>query len=680
MVLVEASQTPAVQQSSVHTRSRGRVDPRLFGAPDDTPDERRYRQMLTIRRFEERLLALFEAGQLNGTTHACIGQEADAVGVIEHLGEGDHLFSNHRCHGHYLAWSGDVEGLLAEITGMPGGVCAGIGGSQHLCGPGFASNGILGGTLPAAAGIALAYKLDRTRPDRVGGLAPLSVVFCGDGALGEGIVYETLNMASLWALPLLVVVENNRYAQSTPIATNLAGTIAGRFAAFGIPVRELASFDVTEISAAASAEVAAARAGGGPRRADHRDVPALPPLQERRRPAPRRGRPAVGLRAHRRPRPAGRRWRRGDQRRGGSWPRRGVRRGTRSCPVSIDLRDETARVRPQQVTEIGRALRRALAEDPRTVLLGEDLVDPYGGAFKVTRGLSTDYPDRVLSTPISEAGVTGVAAGLALAGYRPIVEIMFGDFVSLCFDQIANHIVKYQGMYADAVRCPVIVRTPSGGGRGYGPTHSQSLEKHFLGVPGLRVIAPSLHHDIGAIYGELLAGDQPALMIEHKLLYGRHVDPPDGGRVGDLVLTQNPTTPTGAIGMAAVGRQRCRVTVVAYGYTAAVVRDVVARLAVERELFVELIVPAQLAPADLDAVIASAAVTGAVLTVEEGTAGWSWGDGVAAAVSTARFGQLRHPVRVLTSAAAVIPTARHLESDVLVSASAVEAALVELSK
>ncbi len=263
MVLVEASQAPPVQPSSPQTRSRVMVDPRLFGAPDDTPDVRRYRQMLTIRRFEERLLALFEAGKLNGTTHACIGQEADAVGVIEHLGEGDHIFSNHRCHGHYLAWSGDVDGLLAEITGVPGGVCAGIGGSQHLCGPGFASNGILGGTLPAAAGIALAYKLDRAR---VGGQpGRLSVVFCGDGALGEGIVYETLNMASLWALPLLVVVENNRYAQSTPISTNLAGSIAGRFAAFGIPVRELASFDVNEISAAAAEEVAAARLGGGPR-------------------------------------------------------------------------------------------------------------------------------------------------------------------------------------------------------------------------------------------------------------------------------------------------------------------------------------------------------------------------------------------------------------------------------
>lgn len=265
MVLVDASQTTPLQSASPTEPScRRGADQRLFGAPDDTADDRRYRQMVTIRRFEERLLALFEAGRLNGTTHACVGQEADAVGVIEHLVEGDHIFSNHRCHGHYLAWSGDVEGLLAEITGQPGGVCGGIGGSQHLCGPGFASNGILGGTLPAAAGIALAYKLDRAaHADAPPGR--LSVVFCGDGALGEGIVYETLNMASLWALPLLIVVENNRYAQSTPIAANLAGTIAGRFAAFGIPTSELASFDVNEISAAAGREVAEARAGGGPR-------------------------------------------------------------------------------------------------------------------------------------------------------------------------------------------------------------------------------------------------------------------------------------------------------------------------------------------------------------------------------------------------------------------------------
>ena len=131
------------------------------------------------------------------------------------------------------------------------------------------------------------------------------------------------------------------------------------------------------------------------------------------------------------------------------------------------------------------ALHRACAADERVIILGEDVLDPYGGAFKVTRGLSTTYPERVLTTPISEAGIVGVAAGMALRGLRPVVEIMFGDFITLAADQLINHAAKFRWMYNDQVRVPMVIRTPMGGRRGYGPTHSQTLEKLFLGVPGL---------------------------------------------------------------------------------------------------------------------------------------------------------------------------------------------------
>jgi len=233
------------------------LDPRLMGGPDESRDLRFYRRMRFIRDFEETLLALFEEGLLNGTTHACIGQEADCVGVIEHLRSGDHIFSNHRCHGHYLAWSGDARGLLAEIMGRPDGVVGGIGGSQHICAPGFKSNGILGGTVPAATGIALAKKLS--------GEDGISVVFVGDGAFGEGVVYESLNMASLWELPLFVVVENNAWSQSTPIAVNFAGDMARRFEAFGIPTTRIETTDVLEIDRAAEREVGAVRDARTPR-------------------------------------------------------------------------------------------------------------------------------------------------------------------------------------------------------------------------------------------------------------------------------------------------------------------------------------------------------------------------------------------------------------------------------
>jgi acetoin:2,6-dichlorophenolindophenol oxidoreductase subunit alpha len=228
----------------------------LMGSESDSLDELRYRRMRFIRRFEERLLALFETGLLNGTTHACIGQEADSVAVIEHLGAEDHIFSNHRCHGHYLARTGDARGLLAEIMGRPDGVVSGIGGSQHLAAPGFKSNGVQGGIVPAAAGIALAQQLD--------GNGAISVVFIGDGTLGEGVVYETLNIAALWQLPLLIVLEDNGWSQSTPSRVNLAGSARARFEAFGVPVEEIDSTDVVAISEAAGRAVGAVRGSGGP--------------------------------------------------------------------------------------------------------------------------------------------------------------------------------------------------------------------------------------------------------------------------------------------------------------------------------------------------------------------------------------------------------------------------------
>jgi TPP-dependent pyruvate/acetoin dehydrogenase alpha subunit len=218
-------------------------DERLTGSSDEPRVELRYRRMRFIRRFEERLLELFDQGLLNGTTHACIGQEADCVAVMEQLGDGDHVFSNHRCHGHYLARTGDARGLLAEIMGRPDGVCAGIGGSQHLAAPGFKSNGVQGGIVPAAAGIALAYELS--------GSPSISVVFIGDGTLGEGLVYESLNLASLWQLPLLIVLEDNGWAQSTPSQLNIAGDIRARFEAFGLRVEEVESTDIAEVSSAA---------------------------------------------------------------------------------------------------------------------------------------------------------------------------------------------------------------------------------------------------------------------------------------------------------------------------------------------------------------------------------------------------------------------------------------------
>jgi TPP-dependent pyruvate/acetoin dehydrogenase alpha subunit len=223
--------------------------------PCDDPLEL-YRRMLLIRGFEERALEGFSRGLVFGTTHTAVGQEADAVGVLSCSAPGDVVVSNHRGHGHFLAYGGPMQALAAEMMGRRSGVCRGRGGSQHLHWQDFYSSGILGGTIPLAVGMALAER-DRGRKAVV-------IAFLGDGTLGEGVVYESLNLAALWRLPVVFVVENNRYAQSTPIERHLAGSIVGRFAAFGIPALEQDTTDVLVVRTLARPLLDAARSGAGP--------------------------------------------------------------------------------------------------------------------------------------------------------------------------------------------------------------------------------------------------------------------------------------------------------------------------------------------------------------------------------------------------------------------------------
>ncbi len=216
-----------------------------------------YCQMLRIRRFEETVLDSFPRGLFYGTTHTYIGQEANAVGVLASMQEGDIVVSNHRCHGHFLAYGGSMHALAAELMGRSTGICGGRGGSQHIQWKDFYANGILGGTVPLAVGMALG--------ERESGTGRIVFSFLGDGTLGEGVVYESLNMASLWNLPVLFLVENNRYAQSTPVHLHLAGEIITRFEAFGIPVEAMDTVDVSLISVGADRASNLVREGSGPR-------------------------------------------------------------------------------------------------------------------------------------------------------------------------------------------------------------------------------------------------------------------------------------------------------------------------------------------------------------------------------------------------------------------------------
>ena len=218
---------------------------------------RMYQTALTIRRVEEALLRLHGEGSISGTVHTCIGQEACAVAVVGALDVSrDVVWSNHRGHGHYLAYSDDVDGLVAEVLGRETGVCRGIGGSQHLHRDNFYSNGILGGTAPSAVGCALAEKRR--------GAGAIVCLFMGDGALAEGAVHESLNMAALWELPLLVCVEANGYAQSTPTALEHAGDIGRRAESYGIASSRLAVREIAEVASHARGVVADVRSSGRP--------------------------------------------------------------------------------------------------------------------------------------------------------------------------------------------------------------------------------------------------------------------------------------------------------------------------------------------------------------------------------------------------------------------------------
>jgi pyruvate/2-oxoglutarate/acetoin dehydrogenase E1 component len=328
------------------------------------------------------------------------------------------------------------------------------------------------------------------------------------------------------------------------------------------------------------------------------------------------------------------------------------------------------------VQVLNETLHELFAERADVFLLGEDVLDPYGGAFKVTQGLSDAFPDRVLTTPISEASLFGVAAGMALRGQRPILEIMFGDFIALGMDQIVNGIAKFREMYDDQVSVPLVVRTPMGGRRGYGPTHSQSLEKLLLGVPNVVVVAASECHDLRGLLLNAVDDERPVFFVENKLMYGRPNRRPEDGHVGELAVRE-----TGmrypALTFSATDFSEGAVTVVTYGGMVPVVLDAVTELVLEHEIFCEVVALSQLLPMELEPVLESVARTGAVVTAEEGTLTGGFGAEITARVQEEAWSDLRGPVQRVAARDGIIPSARPLEDAMLPSASdVVEAILV----
>lgn len=305
------------------------------------------------------------------------------------------------------------------------------------------------------------------------------------------------------------------------------------------------------------------------------------------------------------------------------------------------------------------ALARIMRQHPDVLLLGEDLADPYGGAFKITQGLSSEFGDRVISTPISEAGFTGMGVGLALGGLRPVVEIMFGDFITLAVDQIVNQASKIASMFGRPVNLPLVVRTPMGGGRGYGPTHSQSLERLFFGTPGLEVTAISAFIDPGVLLENAIASPRPVLFIENKLLYSQAlITQKDLDSLGYSRRCIAPPVPTVLLEPG----QTPDITVIAYGRMASLALNAADVLQRREGLVCELVIPHRLSPLDSQPLLESAARTRRVVTVEEGVANFGFGAEVSHMVHAVG---LEAPVQRVGASFAPIPARRDLEDQVL---------------
>jgi 2-oxoisovalerate dehydrogenase E1 component len=652
------------------------------GAPLD-----RYRQMRRIREFESRTAVLYRDGVVPGFVHLSVGQEAVAVGVCSQLRTDDVITSTHRGHGHVMAKGLDMTGMFAELMGRATGICGGFGGSMHIADPAlgvYGANGIVGAGLPIAVGAAFAGRL--LGDDRV------VAAFFGDGAVATGAFHEAVNLAALWRLPVLFVCENNGFAEFSRTADQHPVPLAQRAAGYGIGYQQVDGNDVEATAQTAGTLVARLRSGHGPvlleavteRGRGHyegdpqryRDPPARPapgPL-ERSRAALVAGGLAAGVL---------------DQvdaevvaevdaavaaARDAPWPEQ-----ARAFEIG-DVRYVVAQAGPAPLAAkppgpaadgpapdgpvsgsraVRLAIDHALADDPRVFLAGID-VAAGGGVFGATKGLAAKYPGRLFDTPISETAIMGLGVGAAMAGLRPVVELMYLDFVGVCLDQIMNQAAKLGFMTGGAAQVSLVVRTQYGVGRSSGSQHSQSLEALLAQVPGLVVLMPATVTDMYGLLRSAIDLPAPVVLIENRLLYERKGDAPSPGW----------RTPIGRANVVCPGTDLTIVTVSHALYTALEAADT---LAAEDGISCEVIDLRTIAPLDADTVLASLGRTSRLLVVSEGTGDFGVGAELAARAADAGFWSLDAPVRRVSGPSTPVPYSPPLERAWLPSAERVVA-------
>ena len=510
---------------------------------DDIGLDRRlelFRLQVEIRDCEKRAFDLFLQNMIKGTSHLSIGQEAVAAGFGVAMRKGDKSFCTYRGHAHTLARGAPMEGMLGELMLRDIGLMRGKGGSMHLTSVEhgvFGSYAIVGAHLPIACGSAWRAQYL--------GEKDVSVCFFGDGTTNIGAFHEALNFAAVWKLPVVFVCENNLYMEYTPIGdvTAVKHPAADRAAAYGLERIIVDGNDADVVYRTALAALEKAREGGGPsliecltyRHSGHsRADPAKyrPPgeLEEWLKRDPiviyRQRLQEFGVEQETI-----------DTIEAES--KRKVEAATEACKASPPAPSRVAdqgRVRGRRLgvaeltyrDAVARGIAQEMERDKRVVFLGED-VGKAGGVFKTTVGLYEQFgPLRVRDTPISEQAILGAAMGAAMTGLRPIAEIMFADFLAVCFDYVANEMSKLRYMSNGQLSCPLVIRTGNGGGVRFGAQHSQSIENWTMMIPGIKVVAPSSPVDVIGLMAAAVRDPDPVIFHEHKALYAIKGDVPDG--------------------------------------------------------------------------------------------------------------------------------------------------------
>jgi 2-oxoisovalerate dehydrogenase E1 component len=624
-----------------------------------------YRRMRRIRRFEERASVLYKATEIPGFLHLSIGQEASAVGACWPLGERDGITSTHRGHGHVLAKGLDSASMMAELMGKDAGTCHGRGGSMHIADPGlgiYGANGIVGAGLPIAAGVATAAKL-RAAGDVV-------VAFFGDGAVAQGMFHEAVNLAAVWDLPVVFLCENNHYSEFSPEAEQHRAPLSARAAGYGIGYEHVDGNDVVAVARLMTEVVERLRTGGGPvlveaetyrwhghyegdpqRYRTPEEVAAAKerdPLLVARRHLAAAGVPAALADAVDeeidKEIEAAVEWAR-------SMPE----------PAPETLRDFVSAPRPvipepaplpadaeifRSMDAVRLALEHELSADPTVFVAGID-VGAGGNVFGLTRGLAQAFPGRVRDTPISESAIVGTAVGAAMAGMKPVVEIMYMDFIGVCLDMLLNQAAKLRFMTGGRASMPLVVRTQFGAGRSSGSQHSQSLEALLAHIPGLTVVMPSNPADTYGLLRAAIQDPNPVVFVENRLQYGLKGPRPP---VDHLI----------PLGKAKVVREGTDITLVSWSR---MVHDCLAaaELLAAEGIGVEVIDLRTIAPLDRETVLASLAKTNRLVIAHEAVRDFGVGAELAAMAVDEGFWHLDAPVTRVAPPAMPAPYAPSLE-------------------